>query len=210
MTRLLSLRLVLAALLLTVGALDATAQASGDTRYRIRALLNNAAGGDQSLVEAAKAEVVRLYALIDVDLIWVNEVASPSIPLQVICLVGWEPGEKKFAASVLGYTPARPGRRGALAYVFLRRVERSSQKFKARVDNVLAIAIAHEIGHMFLPDGSHAKNGLMRAHWDNIDFGLASAGLLFFSGETGNLIQRGLSHQTDSSAPFRIAASPGR
>jgi hypothetical protein len=167
----------------------------GGIRPRIPALLNNDAGGDQALVDAAKAEVVRLYALIEIDLIWVSEVRGPDSEQHVICLVAWEPDQRKLGSSVLGYTPARPGHRGVLAYVFLRRVERSSQKFKARVDNVLAVAIAHELGHMLLPDVSHAKIGLMRASWDSIDFGLASAGLLVFRRETRYLIQRGLARQ---------------
>jgi hypothetical protein len=182
----------------------------GGIRPRIPALLNNDARGDQALVDAAKAEVVRLYALIEIDLIWVSEVPGPDTEQHVICLVAWEPDQTKLGSSVLGYTPARPGHRGALAYVFLRRVERSSQKFKARVDNVLAVAIAHELGHTLLPDVSHAKIGLMRASWDSIDFGLASAGLLVFRRETGDLIQRGLARQRAFSTPAGILPPPVR
>jgi hypothetical protein len=78
-----------------------------------------------------------------------------------------------------------------MAYVFVSRIERTAQKFKARLDNILAIAIAHELGHMLLPDGSHARSGLMRPNWDSIDFGSASAGLLVFSRETAALIRIG-------------------
>jgi hypothetical protein len=170
MTRLLPLHGVALSLLLTIAAIDATAAVSGGVRPRILALLNNEARADQKLVDAAKAEVARLYALIDVDISWITEVPGPDARLQVICLVAWEPDERSLANSVLGYTPVAPGHRGVLAYVFLRRVERSAQKFKARVDNVLAVAIAHELGHMLLPASSHAKSGMMRARWDNVVF----------------------------------------
>ena len=30
----------------------------------------------------------------------------------------------------------------------------------------LALVLAHEIGHLLLPEYSHAPSGLMRAHWE--------------------------------------------
>jgi hypothetical protein len=185
------------ALLFTAGAINTTAATSESVRPTVSALLNNDARVEQTLVDKAQAEAARLYALIDIDLIWVTEVPSPDKRLLVVCLVTWEPDEKSLPASVLGYTPARPGHRGILAYVFLRRVERASQKFKARVDNVLAVSIVHELGHMLLPDGSHAKTGLMQARWDSTHFRSASAGLLLFSEGTAALIRRGLAHQAE-------------
>jgi hypothetical protein len=133
--------------------------------------------------------------VIDVDLIWLTKVPGPDTRLHIISLVPWEPKGDKIAPSVLGYTPASPGRRGILGYVFLRRVEQASKRFKARVDHVLAVSIAHELGHMRLPDGSHSKTGIMQAPWDSTHFRSASAGLLFFSDETAALIRRGFAEQ---------------
>jgi hypothetical protein len=56
----------------------------------------------------------------------------------------------------------------------------------------LAVAIAHELGHMLLPDGRHAKHGLMTAPWDSSHFRSAAAGLLLFSPESARLIQQAL------------------
>ena len=58
---------------------------------------------------------------------------------------------------------------------------------------VLAIAIAHEIGHLLLPPDAHSETGLMRADWTETN--LAEGSLLFFTVE-----QRQLLHS-------RIAAS---
>jgi hypothetical protein len=66
------------------------------------------------------------------------------------------PYEVKAADSVLGYTLAARGERGSWAYVFWWRLQRASQKFTTSIDKVLAVAIAHELGHMLLPDGKHA------------------------------------------------------
>ena len=60
----------------------------------------------------------------------------------------------------------------------VRIVEITADEAHGRVDKVLATAIAHELGHMLLPDGKHARAGLMRPLWDGNDFRLAGAGLL--------------------------------
>jgi hypothetical protein len=155
-------------------------------------MLQNDAAVSPDLVNRAQADVVRLFALIDVVITWVTEVPRDGARLRVVSLTTWEPAESKIPASVLGYTQAGIDKRGVRAYVFWHRVERSSQKFTASLDRVLAIAIAHELGHMLLPTNAHARRGLMQAPWDSEHFRSASAGLLHFSPETANAIRRGL------------------
>jgi hypothetical protein len=137
-------------------------------------------------------EVIRLYDLIGIEVIWVAEVPDPARRLRVVCLITHDgrPHEVKTADSVLGYTLVPHGGRGIRAYVFWWRVERASQKFTTSLDKVLAIAIAHELGHMLLPDGKHAKAGLMGASWDASQFRSAAAGLLAFSSDSAGLIRR--------------------
>jgi hypothetical protein len=199
-----ALHTVLLHLFVASGAISVTPAVAGAVRPQIWVLLRNDARAEQRLVDNAKAEVTRLYALIDVDLIWVTEVPIPEIPLHVICLVIQEPDGKSLPESALGVTPAGLGHRGVLAYVFLRRIERASRRFKARIDFVLAVTISHELGHMLMPDGPHTKNGLMRAEWRDVDFDSASTGYLRFSHESADLIRRGLADQTVSSASARF------
>jgi hypothetical protein len=203
MKRLIRLRVVL---LFAAVVTSTTATASERVRPTVFAMLSNQAKADTALLVSAEAEVTRLYARIDVDLIWLTKVPGPDTRLHIISLVPWEPKEDRISRSVLGYTPASPGRRGILGYVFLRRVEQASQRFKARIDNVLAVSIAHELGHMRLPDGSHAKTGIMQAPWDSSHFRSASAGLLFFSDDTAALIRRGLA---DQPVPGEADRAPG-
>ncbi len=155
----------------------------------VPAMLQNEAGVPRDLVERAQAEVVRLFNLADVEIRWVTEVPEHGVRLRVVSVTTWEPSEKKVQASVLGYTHGSEGKRGTRAYVFWRRVEQASQKFTASRDRVLAIAIAHELGHMLLPDGKHAKAGLMAGPWDANHFRSASAGLLAFSTDTARLMR---------------------
>ena len=153
-------------------------------------LLQNDADVSPAIVAKAQAEVVRLYGLIGVEITWVTKVPEPGQRLRIVCLVAWEPADRP--ESVLALTNTGQGGRGILAYVFWPRIVRASQRFTAAQDNLLGVVIAHELGHMLLPNQSHAKHGLMEDPWNSGHFRMASAGLLHFAGESGDLIRRGL------------------
>ena len=163
--------------------------AAQPVRPTVVVMLQNDARAPSDLVDRANREVTRLFSLIDIDIVWVTDVPADA-RLRVVSLTTWEPSEQKVQPSVLGYTHGSAGKRGIRGYVFWRRVERASLQFTASLDKVLAIAIAHELGHMLLPDGEHAKAGLMQAPWDASHFRSASAGLLAFSPDSAALIQR--------------------
>jgi hypothetical protein len=160
-------------------------------RPTLLVMLQNDANVESDLAAKAQSEVARLFELIDVELMWVTEVPAAGTRLRVVSVTTWEPPDR-IPASVLGYTQVAPGKRGTRAYVFWSRVERASSNFTASLDKVLAVAIAHEIGHMLLPDGKHARSGLMAAPWDPSHFRSASAGLLLFSVASAELIRREL------------------
>jgi hypothetical protein len=168
-------------------------------------MLQNDAHVPSDLLDRAGREVARLFSLMDIDIVWVTEVPAAT-RLRVVSVTTWEPSEQKVQASVLGYTQVAPGKRGTRGYVFWRRVERTSQTFTASLDKVLAVAIAHELGHMLLPDGKHAKAGLMRAPWDANSFRSASAGLLAFSSDSAALIHREVAKER-ASPPGRSSAT---
>jgi hypothetical protein len=181
---------------LTTTALASLPAASDAQPVRgVPVMLQNDANVPSELVEQAKGEVTRLFALIDVGITWVIDVPEPGTRLRVVSLTTWEPSDKKVQPSVLGYTQIAPGKRGVRGYVFWRRVERASLTFTARLDRLLAVAIAHELGHMLLPNGKHAKSGLMAGPWDSGHFRAASAGLLAFAGDSALLVQREVSKE---------------
>jgi hypothetical protein len=164
--------------------------AAQPVRPAVLVMLQNDANVPTVLVERARGEVTRLFSLIDLDIAWVTDAPNPGMRLRVVSITTWEPPENKVQPSVLGYTQIAPGKRGVRGYVFWRRVERASLAFTARLDHVLAVAIAHELGHMLLPNGKHAQSGLMAGPWDPGHFRAASAGLLAFSPDSATLIQR--------------------
>jgi hypothetical protein len=189
----------------TLASLPAVVAAQPN-RPAVLVMLQNDANAPSELVERAKAEVTRLFGLIDIDIAWVIDVPKPGTRLRVVSITTWEPSDQNVQPSVLGYTQTAPEKRGVRGYVFWRRVELTSLTFTARLDRLLAVAIAHEVGHMLLPDGKHAKTGLMRAPWDAGHFRAASAGLLTFSSDSAVLIERERAKERASIS----AANPSR
>jgi len=64
--------------------------------------------------------------------------------------------------------------------VFYRRVQAEADRYQVSIGSVLACAIAHELGHLLMPDTAHAASGLMRAGWSRDDFNRADQGQLRF------------------------------
>jgi hypothetical protein len=179
-----------------------TASRAEPVRGPVFVLLQNDANVPADVASTAQAEVVRLFQLGDIEVVWVTRVPAPDIRLRVVSLVTWEPREEKLA-SALGLTYGDHRTRATRGYVFWRRVERASSSYTAALHNVLAVAIAHELGHMLLPDGAHAKQGIMADPWNKEHFGWASAGLLHFSRETSALMARQLKQEVSSLAAQR-------
>jgi hypothetical protein len=142
------------------------------------------------LLGQAQSQVTRLFSLIDVDVIWVTEPLEETRGVRVVKITNWEPTDRGISTDALGITYS--GDRGTRrAYVIWSRVQRRAIRSAVGVDTMLAIAIAHEVGHMLLPPGSHGKHGLMRETWDPNDLRLAAAGLLHFSPESAVRIAQG-------------------
>jgi hypothetical protein len=173
-----------------VASLPHTSRSKGESSPQVRVILLNDSVVPVDLAERAQAEVTRLYKLIGVEVVWVAE-PPPDEELHTIKVTTWEPREDQFPFA-LGMTPAQRGTRGTRGYVFWGRVQRYAHKHAAGFDSMLAVAIAHELGHMLLPAGSHAKAGLMNGSWDSNHFRSAAAGLLHFSPESARMIRHGL------------------
>src|SRR3954447_14007640 len=132
-------------------------------------------------VRQAQEEVTRVYADIDVRLEWRDD-SSPVAPAAAIrvVLLPYETGDLRRAEKqVMGAAMRTAGGNG-IAYVFYRRVQEEASRYKVSAGAVLACAIAHELGHLLLPDGSHAAAGLMHGCWSRDEFNRADHGQLRF------------------------------
>jgi hypothetical protein len=71
-------------------------------------------------------------------------------------------------------------------------VEAEANRYGVSLVLVLACALAHEVGHVLMPDHGHSQEGLMRACWDRDDFNSADRGQLRFIPEQAALMRQSL------------------
>jgi hypothetical protein len=150
--------------------------------------LANEAGVSSDIVCDAKLEVTRIYAQIGVGVIGAGDATgSPKNPLDIMLPRTTERWGEPMG--VVGLAVHGANTSGRLAYVFYDRVQPLAREHQMSDASLLGFAIAHEIGHLLLPYGSHSPSGLMRGEWDNRQFLLARAGLLRFTAEQAELIR---------------------
>jgi hypothetical protein len=65
--------------------------------------------------------------------------------------------KERIGNAVLGLT-LRPARR---VYIFTDRIVEESMKYSREYSQVLGLVVAHELGHVVLPAGSHSDSGVM-------------------------------------------------
>ena len=161
--------------------------AASDGMPSVFLYLANEAGVSSDIVGDARREVIRIYAQIGVRVIWAEHVTgNPKDPLVIIIspITGQWVGPMSLGLAVRG-----PDFSGRLAYVFYDRVQPLARKHQMRDSSLLGVVIAHEIGHLLLPYGSHSSNGLMRGEWDTRQLSLAGARLLRFTAQQAKLIR---------------------
>jgi hypothetical protein len=119
----------------------------------------------------AQAEVTRIYATAGVSVQWAAaEITSPesSTARHVrIVLLCRDMAERKIATDhvadgTLGQASGPTGR----AYVFYDRVVGAAVQQRQDFTRVFGRVMAHEVGHLLLPYGSHSPHGIMQAELD--------------------------------------------
>jgi hypothetical protein len=139
----------------------------------------------------AQADVTRIYSEAGVEVVWPtaeslsaesNAVRQAALTVAIVTMdqadhirsgASWD-GRVGFAA--------RTGDgEGRLVYVIYDRVELLTGGNGLPRARMLAIAMAHEIGHLLLPDKGHSTTGLMRAYWTHADLRIARHELMFFT-----------------------------
>jgi hypothetical protein len=127
----------------------------------------------------AQDEVRHLYAAIGVDTTWLETPRLSPRPedssvkqylrtsdLIVIVLNASMTSRMAPPEDVLGMAATTPTAHGHIAYVFYDRFENDSVQSHATRVSTLAFVMAHEIGHLLLPYGSHSDAGVMRGRWN--------------------------------------------
>ena len=144
--------------------------------------LHNFAGAPAPIVESAQRELARVYAEIGVPVAWVNGDRADAAALHIV-IVDREAGVlRRTRNTVLGATMWTDNGTPAV-YIFYRRVEGEARRHGVSLALLLSCALAHELGHVLMPDRGHSSDGLMRACWNGDDFHNANQGQLRFNRE---------------------------
>jgi len=171
----------------------------------LRARVDNRAAVPEDVLTSAKAIVARIYLREGVGLRWAGRsVVTPdplgdplqgrdSVPTLRIIILPDSLAECVDADSrALGLATGNETQPGQVAYVFYNRVRNLSVRYDDRHGGVLGHVIAHEIGHLLLPHGTHSGTGLMRADWSRDDLEHVAHGLLIFTRREAALIRQRL------------------
>ena len=152
--------------------------------------MNNVAQAPTGHLERAQQEVIRLFHNIGVDVAWTGPDAPRVAPDIRVVLVPYEPGDISRRERLVMGAAVLTKLGTSVAYIFYRQVEAQSRQYDYSLSMILASAIAHEVGHLLLPDGRHSPEGLMRACWTRDDFYRANQGQLRFSSDEAAQIRR--------------------
>jgi hypothetical protein len=147
------------------------------------------------VVAAAQQETAAVFRRVGVEIEWTVDAARrDAIPVTV-----WAHDSRvmrAFDRRVLGAVVAGGNGRES-AWLFFERIERDTEPYGVDPALVLGDAIAHEVGHLLLPRGTHGERGLMRAAWRKDDMYLAARGQLGFTREEATVVRA------------QVAARPG-
>jgi hypothetical protein len=147
--------------------------------------IHNLAGAPPSVIQKAQGELTRLYDEIGVHVDWHHGAAASADPIGRVhvILVPDETGDLRRGRTVAMGATVWSLNGTPVVYVFYRRVRAESERYAASIGHVLACTLAHELGHVLMPDYGHTPEGLMRAQWGGDELHRAEQGQLRFTAE---------------------------
>ena len=124
----------------------------------------------------AQADVAQVYCDVGIEIAWREtrhlSTLTPPAParftsskpgLTIIILSPDMVTRMAPPSTALGTAPGSLDGPGHIAYVFYSRLPILNG---GNDDEIIGLVIAHEIGHLLLPYGSHSDTGIMRGQWD--------------------------------------------
>jgi hypothetical protein len=195
-------RLLSSVVTAAVVSVSQTGSAEAAKGPAISVLVYDFAPVSRQTLDAASERVRRIYREINVDVAWIDPVtdrqflmmnpmsnATGTFVIQIMIRRHRASEPTAAAESVMGMAP-EAGEHGGTASVFYDQVLRMAHYYRQPVEDLLAIAVAHEMGHVLLPPPGHAPTGLMRPVWDGRDIRHAVLGSLTFTPTQAAVIRR--------------------
>lgn len=127
-----------------------------------------------------------------------NDIPSCAVPLRSRDMVVYfvDRLEARFRwvdQNALGYSIIPDAHEFAsMAYISYPRIQRLSDTTSAGTEDLLGLAIAHEIGHLLLGPNEHTNRGLMRARWRWQDLQSKAWGEFEFAAEQRKKLRAGV------------------
>lgn len=149
------------------------------------------------VLQAAEDVASRIFRDARIEIHWTQEVTSTPLFSVVMCA---EEGPHRGSMLSMDGPFARTLRTrhvvGGRTSVFYDRVLGHALATHRNLTSLLGTVLAHEIGHMLLPDIRHSSSGLMRSGWDDEDLTHAELGALRLSRDQVDQIHGRLSSDT--------------
>jgi hypothetical protein len=123
--------------------------------------LADLAGTPRRDLDAARAEVDRIFQAAGVAITWVDGPVMPQ-PGRLTLFVLKDEAHPGARGDVAGQAVRETSR----AYVYRNRLEAMTDHLPVDANATLGRVMAHEIGHLLLPPNSHSRVGIMRAQMD--------------------------------------------
>jgi hypothetical protein len=144
---------------------------------------------DPGLVRA-QALATDIYQRAGVTLRWTIDETTLADRTLTLVLTTSAAAPSGLASDAMGVAPS-PGdaTRGTMAYIFIDKVTAFAASHRLAAKDVLACALAHEIGHLLLPLNAHRPDSIMRDSWHPALFPPRAPGLLGFPPEQARLLR---------------------
>ena len=96
------------------------------------------------------------------------------------------------STAAMGFAAVGKSVPGRIAYVIYDRIDLAAGDIAWGITDLMSVVMAHEIGHLLLPSGSHSDGGLMRGDWNLADLRQTNRRRLQFTQHQGELIREAL------------------
>ncbi len=127
--------------------------------------------------------------------------------LTIIVLSARMAERTRFPKDAVGCAVIGRGGGGRVAYILYDRVVASAIQADWDAGDFMAVVVAHEVGHLLLPIGSHSPDGLMRGQWDVNDLRRTDPRALSFTPRQAELIRDTLGVVTPPAASRAVLKS---
>ena len=156
---------------------------SGTDLHRISIRVHDYAGVNQDDLSAAQAQVSAIFETAGVRFDWRVAVRPDDVRggiakwpsdavsrLQVLLVNSDRARGVGMREDVAGYAAVTSKIGGHLAFVVTDRTKMIAEDGDVPHSRVLALVMAHELAHLFMPSRPHAVAGIMRARWKPAEF----------------------------------------